>query len=136
MANHDDSDYEVGYRKPPRHSQFRRGQSGNPAGRPPGRKNLAAIVRAALQEEITVTENGKSRKATKLETVIVQMINAALKGDQRAIRETIALKRYVDALEEVDAVPTETESDAAIVASLKRRLKRATDSKTEDETSE
>ncbi|WP_052200730.1 DUF5681 domain-containing protein [Terriglobus sp. TAA 43] len=135
MANQDDSDYEVGYGKPPRHSQFRRGQSGNPAGRPPGRKNLATIVRAVLHEEIIVTENGKSRKATKVEIVIAQMVNGALKGDQRAIRETIALKRYVDALEEVDAVPTETESDAAIMASLKRRLQRATNSNTEKETS-
>jgi Family of unknown function (DUF5681) len=35
---YDDEDHQMGYGKPPRHSQFVKGQSGNPRGRPPGAK--------------------------------------------------------------------------------------------------
>jgi hypothetical protein len=124
MAKKNEYDYEVGYGKPPRHSQFQPGQSGNPAGRPPGRKNLATIARSALHEEITVVENGKSKRMTKAEAAIVQMVNGALKGDLRAVKETIALARYVDQLEEVETAPVESENDAVILANLKRRLQR------------
>jgi len=124
MAKKNEDDYEVGYGKPPRHSQFRPGQSGNPAGRPPGRKNLATIARSALHEEITVVENGKSKRMTKAEAAIVQMVNGALKGDLRAAKETIALVRYVDQFEEPETAPVESENDAAVLANLKRRLQR------------
>ena len=48
-------DYEVGRGKPPVHSRFKKGQSGNPRGRPA--KNLAVLLAAALNETVTVTED-------------------------------------------------------------------------------
>jgi hypothetical protein len=50
--------YAANYRKPRIHTRFKNGQSGNPRGRPA--KNLAALLAAALNEKVAVTENGKT----------------------------------------------------------------------------
>ena len=49
MPSDKESDYEVGYGKPPRHSRFVKGRSGNPRGRPPGTKNLKTLLSEALK---------------------------------------------------------------------------------------
>jgi Family of unknown function (DUF5681) len=54
--------YATNYREPPIETRFKKGQSGNPRGRPA--KNLAALLAAALNEKVTVTENGKRRQVT------------------------------------------------------------------------
>ena len=58
----DSNGYEVGYRKPPQHTQFRPGESGNPAGRRKGVRNLATDVKRILKVPVKVKENGRSRK--------------------------------------------------------------------------
>src|ERR1700739_4334618 len=78
--------YEVGYGKPPRHSRFRKGQSGNPRARPPGAKNLKTLLNDALNEPVIVTENGGRRKLTKREAIIKQVVNQSTKGDWPAIK--------------------------------------------------
>jgi hypothetical protein len=62
--------YAASYRKPPLDTRFKKGQSGNPRGRPA--KNLAALLAAALSETVTVTENEKRQQVTKREAVIAQ----------------------------------------------------------------
>ena len=52
-------DYEVGYCKPPRGAGFKKGQSGNPRGRPPHSKNLSTLLNDTLNELVTITENGR-----------------------------------------------------------------------------
>ena len=53
--------YEVGYGKPPKHSQFRPGQSGNPAGRRKGVRNLKTDVKRTLATPVKVKEGGRTR---------------------------------------------------------------------------
>ena len=53
--------YEVGYGKPPTHSQFRPGQSGNPAGRRKGVRNLKTDVKRTLEMPVKVKEGGRTR---------------------------------------------------------------------------
>src|ERR1700732_5340008 len=58
-------DYEVGYRKPPGHTRFTKGRSGNPRGRSPGAKNLKTLLSEALNACVIVSDNGGRRKITK-----------------------------------------------------------------------
>ena len=84
----------VGYGKPPKHSQFKKGQSGNPKGR---RKQVQAhepvsrIIRHSLSEEVQGKVNGKTRKMTKLAAIIEVQSAKALKGDTRAAKLVVDL---------------------------------------------
>jgi hypothetical protein len=77
--------YEVGRGKPPRSSQFKPGQSGNPGGRRKGSVNLKTIMTAVLESEIELTENGRKRKVPLLEAIILRQAQDALRGQLRAI---------------------------------------------------
>ena len=87
--NEEDSDYRVGYARPPVHSQFRKGRSGNPRGRPRASRALTGIWLSVWNEKVTVTENGQRRRITKQEAAIKQLANKAAGGDKRAIEAMI-----------------------------------------------
>ena len=61
MPPDNEADYEVGYGKPPRHTRFKTGQSGNLRGRPNGSHNLSTLLSEALNEPVVVAENGGRR---------------------------------------------------------------------------
>jgi len=84
----------VGYARPPKHTQFKKGQSGNPKGRPKAVKAhmpVSRIIRHSLSEEVQGQVNGKTRKMTKLEAIIEVQSAKALKGDTRAAKLVIDL---------------------------------------------
>ena len=85
------SDDQVGYGKPPRHSRFRKGQSGNPRGRPKGLQSAARLARSILNEKIVIRENGKRRAITRREAMLKQLANKGVMGDLRSIREVLNL---------------------------------------------
>jgi hypothetical protein len=72
-------EYAVGYRKPPKATRFKPGQSGNPKGRPKGSPNLASDLSAELGEEITVREGGQARHISKQRALIKSLMAKALK---------------------------------------------------------
>jgi len=76
-------EYEVGYGKPPRNAQFKKGQSGNPKGRSKGRKNMRTILSNVLDRNVTITENGQPRKVKFMEALVNQMAAKALNGSTR-----------------------------------------------------
>lgn len=94
----------VGYKKPPKHTQFKSGQSGNPRGRPKGTRNLATDLKEELQEKILVTEGGKQRETTKQRAMIKSLLAKALKGDVRAIG---VLLKQIEDLEQTTNMATE-----------------------------
>ena len=81
-------DSSVGYRRPPRHTQFKPGRSGNPRGRPAGVKSLGDIMRRIVSQKITVTEGGRTRRIPRLEAILRQTASEATRGDFRS-RQTI-----------------------------------------------
>jgi hypothetical protein len=62
--------YPVGYGKPPKHTQFKPGKSGNPQGRPKGTKNLKTDLAEELCEKILVHEGGQARKLSKQRALV------------------------------------------------------------------
>ncbi len=87
----DKDDEKVGYGRPPKHSRFRKGQSGNPRGRPKGARGLKTDLRAELSERVRVTENGRTRSLTKQQLIIKSMAARAAKGDNRATAKIVDL---------------------------------------------
>ena len=85
------SDYKVGYGRPPKSGQFRRGKTGNPGGRPKGSLKLATDLAAELNEQITVREDGRARRVSKQRALIKSLMAKALQGDVRASTAMLAL---------------------------------------------
>lgn len=79
-----DPDYEVGYGKPPKHSRFKKGRSGNPKGRPQGAKGVWASIMRELERKVTIREGGQEVTISKAEAVAKRITNKALSGDMGA----------------------------------------------------
>jgi len=80
----DNDDYDVGYRKPPKHTQFQKGQSGNPNGRPKGRKGLKTDLLEVISEQVMINVGGTQSRVSKQRAMIMGLAQKALKGDVRA----------------------------------------------------
>src|SRR5271165_4865352 len=117
-------DEHLGYGRPPLASRFRRGQSGNPRGRPKGARNLSTVLASALSERVAVTENGRRRRITKLEAAIKQLVNRAAAGEARATALLIQLAQTNEAKTSQPDTEGVGEADAIVMAELQRRLGR------------
>src|ERR1044072_6807901 len=72
--------YEVGNCKPPKHSQFQEGKSGNPKGRTKGLKKLKTLIREEFLKPVTVVEKGKSVKIPRIRAIVRKVTVDALTG--------------------------------------------------------
>lgn len=121
--------YEVGYGKPPVHSRFAKGQSGNPKGRAKRIKTLNVIVREQMTQAVTIRSGGRDKKVSRVEALVMKAIEAGSKGDLRAIekllvRFAVAMPDRVDELEEAARVEPEplTATDAATLDALRQMI--------------
>lgn len=118
-----EGDYSIGYRKPPGQTRFKKGRSGNPAGRPKGTPNFATALQEALGAQVVVNEGGQRRTVSKLEATVTQLVNQAAMGDLRATKPLLTIVQALDGqLSEVDRVTPTTESDALVITHLIARL--------------
>jgi uncharacterized protein DUF5681 len=77
-------DYEVGYKKPPVAARFKKGQSGNPGGKPKKiapKLNPGKILQSIDNEELIVKIEGKGKRMLKAEIYFRQLFTKAIKGD-------------------------------------------------------
>lgn len=95
-----EKDYEVGYGKPPKNSQFKKGQSGNAKGRPKESKNTYTLLDEALSKKMTVIENGEQIQISKRQAIILQLVNKGVKGEIKAIGTLFPHMLMSDAKEE------------------------------------
>jgi Family of unknown function (DUF5681) len=116
----------VGYKRPPQHSRFQPGQSGNPRGRRKNVRNFKTDLLDELREQIPIRENGRERKISKQRAFIKALVAAAIKGDMRATTALVSFcTRSLDAQaeEDVSAAPAPEEIDI-IETFLTRERKR------------
>jgi hypothetical protein len=83
-TSRDDEDDAVGYGKPPRAHQFKPGESGNPAGRPKGRKSEARMLDELLFKRIPVRQGGRELRMTVVEAMFRRLAEDSLKGNIKA----------------------------------------------------
>jgi len=117
-------DYEVGYGKPPHHTRFKKGQSGNPRGRPSGSKNLKTLLNDALNEPVVVTKEGRCRKITKREAIVTQLVNRSATADLRALKILLDTLRDIEGRSEPEPAETSgfAEADEKVIAQLRAQL--------------
>jgi len=126
----------VGYGKPPKATRFRKGQSGNPKGRPKGKLNIATVILRALEVKVVINENGRRREVTKLEAAMMQLVNKAASGDLRALDSVTALAQMAEERveQEQSRKPGLEDIDKWVLEDLKERLEAASKGGNEDET--
>lgn len=86
--------YEVGYAKPPRTTQFKKGASGNPKGRPKGGKNFDSRVAAAFERKIDIQEKGRVRRISLADGILMKLAAKAIAGDMSAARLAVGLLQF------------------------------------------
>lgn len=111
-------------RNPPAHTRFKPGESGNPKGRPKGRKNLKTVIEKELATRVTLTENGKPIKATKQEIIIRRLVHDSMKGQHRATDLVLRLLRELFSADQADDAASAqiSQPDRATLRRIKARL--------------
>jgi hypothetical protein len=133
-ANKPPADDEVGYGKPPKSSRFRKGESGNPTGRPKGSKNLVTLLEKSLREKVVINENGARKTITKGEAAIKQLVNKATLGDLAAFRLLSALVTSAGSTGPTDpGKGAPAESDQKIMKRLIDKMRKSGEVKDDDD---
>ena len=124
----------VGRGNPPQHTQFRKGISGNPKGRPKGSKNLSTLIMEAARDHVTATVGGRTRKISKIQATTMQLATKAAGGDHAAMGK---LLDWIDEIESRDAAvkPSQfplSEADLEVLRATYERMKQCEQGMPED----
>jgi Family of unknown function (DUF5681) len=112
----------VGYGRPPKANQFKPGKSGNPKGRPKGSLNLVSDLAAELGEQITVREDGRTRRISKQRALIKSLLAKGIQGEVRAAAAVLALYARVNIDEADDGSTSIDDAELAILRRFAPRL--------------
>ena len=108
-----DKDYEVGHGKPPKKTQFKKGRSGNPKGRPKGSKNTMAMAGDIFEESIMLRENGDQKHVSKKEAMLRRLMQKAMEGDIKAMEKVLSMSKEIE---------RRNDRDEAIMEYLHKRI--------------
>lgn len=120
-----EGDYTIGRGKPPKHTQFRKGDGRKRPGRKKGSKNLRTIIMEAVNDPVTVTVEGKTRKISKLQATAMQLATKAATGNDRAIAKLLDWVDEIEARAEA-ARPAEypfSDADITVIRQVYKRLR-------------
>jgi Family of unknown function (DUF5681) len=120
--------YEIGYRRPPKTGQFKKGKSGNPMGRPKGSSNFLTFLEQELGQSISVNENGKKKTITRMQAMVKRMVADALQGNHKALLTVVEILRRNGKFEDTDIeslLPADYESilDSYVAGRAKKTTK-------------
>ncbi len=119
-------DYDVGYGKPPLHTRFKLGQTGNPQGRPKGSKNLKTDLLEELAETMRITEGGRERRISKQRALIKAQVARGIKGNDRAAAKILDLTLKILGIEDLDdaAEKPPSQEEREVLEVLEARIRR------------
>jgi hypothetical protein len=113
---------DVGYRRPPKETQFKRGESGNPSGRPKATVNMTTALTRTLSEPVEVeAEDGNTVTITKMEAAVKRLVDEAINGDMHAFRVLSVLTQVLQNPAGDDSENIEG-TDREVMQSLLRRF--------------
>jgi len=113
--------YDVGYGKPPKHAQWKKGQSGNPEGGRRRPTDVAALTAQLLSKRVVVRSGKTTKRVTRLEQILSRLIEKALQGDPRTLKMVLDEMRKVDARAENDAPAPLEAADLEVIEAARRR---------------
>jgi hypothetical protein len=93
-GRHDSDTYAVGYGRPPVHSRFKPGQSGNTRGRQKQSRNMRTVLQQVLSEDMQIRESGRVRRMATFEALVRTTLNRAFKGDPKAMASLLVLVKH------------------------------------------
>ncbi len=96
--NDTDETYRVGRGRPPLHTRFAAGKSGNPRGRPKGRKSIEKMLNELLDQNVSIGVGDRRRSVSRLEAILMQQVQSALKGDRKAVEFLLATRSAFEAV--------------------------------------
>jgi hypothetical protein len=99
-----DDGFAVGYKKPPQHSRFQPGRSGNPGGRQKGVRNFGTDVKRTLEVPVSLNDQGRARRVSTQEAALLRLREKALKGDARSIDQFLELAKIFNNSTAVESV--------------------------------
>jgi hypothetical protein len=131
MSDHDsENDYTVGYKRPPKATQFKPGQSGNRKGRPKGARNFVTELERELNAVVPITENGVRKTVRKKQIIAKQLVNKAAAGDVKATTLVLNETRLLDpSAVGAGAIPTQPflGEDETVLSSILKRMREYAD---------
>jgi hypothetical protein len=113
----------VGYGRPPVHTRFQPGKSGNPSGCRKTSKDLRARLKKAAEEKVVVQEGGRERKVKKIDLAVTQMMNKAAQGQPTFLKMALKEVQSAEAAEPLVTDQEFTESDLEVIAVVIRRIR-------------
>ena len=91
------SDYEIGYRRPPKHSQFKKGVCPNPRGR--GKRQglqFGEIVNRVMNAKVEYRERGTRKVASQIELFIRKLFVEALNGNVASADQILNMRTHAE----------------------------------------